>query len=776
MWFEFFYGLRQSKRNSKQLLLIGGSLSLVIVCLVVVLGIGERILSDRPEWFTTESDFITLGKANESGLLMPVSKAEQEILTSHSAVKTVASVTLYEQTLSLALRNQTQPITLALFDDALMSLLSGQLQSLLINSTDQPTVWVSHAFWQSQRDNLGKIGDTIYIGEAGKAFVLAGVLPSSASEIGGRSVQFWLHENWLPSIFKLQLRYPDSLDEVQLAQLEQHAKKIAINRIENRYLIIEPKHLFNSTSVATELEEKIANIHSGAQFIMQGGGGRYQFEPGVEFSPQVTEKLIEQWWLLLFFILGLAFVTTFNVVTYVCAQMVSREQEFTVRIIYGSSLAHFIRLFILEAIPFFGFCLSLCALSLFYIYDVIASHEAIVAVLGVALPQPSLFALLAAFSMLLLFSFAIFLAPSLVMFQSKLFSRQQGLGESRKQSYLQFTIIAIQMSVAGFCILLTVTYFHQQWQQREIKGFDADIREYEIKTIDTPLMTKSSVSQWLQTNPLSAFATTSFLDPKSVFEKVELHGLEKVQTRRLQVQLVSHNYFSTLRANFVAYGRLDEQSLVINEAALALFSLDSIHELDSYRIRIKDDNFRIAGVVEDLPHFGQHNRQVPMIYSLFSGKLPTISGFLLSSSPLNKSSLTERGSLYSQIIAYDQKRVWFLIGALSLLIFLFVVTLVTLFLHVSARMNKLTTLFGTYLALGMSDEQLKLACFRLLVKPLIIATSVLFIFAVFSMETNLQSLLYFLTSMVCLLSVCVALTIRSFLSLTNSSINTLLRG
>lgn len=776
MWFEFIYGLRQSKRNRTQLLLIGASLSLVIVFLVLILGIGERILSDRPDWFTAKSNFVTLGKSSESGLLMPVSKAEQDILVSNATVKNVASVTLYEQTLHLPVTKQIQPITLALFDDTLLSLLSLPMQSLLVNSTAQPSVWVSQAFWQSQQDHLGKMGDTIYIGEQRKPFKLAGVLPSSASEIGGRSVQFWLHENWLASIFKLQLRYPDAMDEAQVAQLEQQAKKIAINRIENRYLIIEPQGQFDAYAVGKALEEKISTVHSGAQFIMQGGGGHYQFETGVEFSPQVTEKLIEQWWLLLFFILGLAFVTTFNIVTYVCAQVVNREQEFTIRIIYGSSLAHFIRLFVLEALPFFGFCLLLCSLALFYIYEVIASHAAIVAVLGVSLPQPSFFAMFIAFLMLFLFSFAIFLAPSLIMFKSQLFSRQQGLGESRKQSYLQFTITAIQMSVAGLCILLTVVYFHQQWQQREIKGFDTKISEYEIKSLDTPLMTQSSVSQKLQANPKSAFAATSFLDPKSSFEKVELHGFEKVQTRRIQVQFVSHNYFSALGAHFINYGRIDEQSLVINEAALKLFSLHSGKDLSSYRIRVKDDNFRIAGVVKDLPHYGQHNRHVPMIYSLFSGKTPTISGFLLSAHPVEKTHLIARGSLHAQITTYDQKRVWFLVGALALLIFLFVVTLVALFLHVSARMNKLKTLFGTYLALGISDEQLQFACFRLLMKPLLIAVCVLGVFSVVAMDTNLQSLVYIAVSIVCLSSVCILLTLRSYLSITKRSINALLRS
>jgi hypothetical protein len=726
------YAFRKISQKPQQFLSLVINFSFFIGFVTLNFTIGEFILQDRPIWATKNHQLLTLGKTSSNGSLLPTSLEDIQLLEQVPDVLETHSLAQLSTTIRTDNSDKKQDIQAIFFSPNIQNIISQDIDTFNDKKSTERLVWITNAFKKAYFTEQNIIGSQIYLGEKRFTFTIAGVLPHTMDFIAGKEVSIWLPSSFMSDILPIDIQTPDGISDNNIKELIYQAKKTMLNKIENRFGIAIVKKQFSQQNITEQYKELLSKKGLSPEFSMIGGGLEYKLIAGLKLAPQIKEALQEQWWLLFSLIIFFGVISIINLASYATNQLIERKQEIMIRLNAGARLNQLVKQFIVEALPLIISSITVSLITLLLTYFYIGQHTVVTSLLGTTLPIPSI-AVTA--TSILIITFCILganLSPLIYSFNNNLFSRQTGYGETKKQQNSRFILSFLQLFIAGTTIYLVLYSISNQWQLKSHKGFNHDLIEYQVNGETNLTLSKTLLTTLKNKIPSEvAFSGSQFVDPISENDITYLSGQDKSTGIRILQIPVSKNYFKVLQAHFEIEGNINNHNVILNQTAFKLLLGDRYSkDINEHTIIFgenKSSSKQIGGVVKNLPHYGQQNLNIPIIYTLLENKA-LLKGYILvdNSNALDNIlfkdfKLKNQGSLKSQILELDKKRIWFITLTLVLLSTLLLSTTYVLFYQIKANIKKQYLRFGILLSAGAPDSKVLIHCINIFTIPFSIA-------------------------------------------------------
>ncbi|NQZ20694.1 MAG: hypothetical protein HRT53_01455 [Colwellia sp.] len=711
------YSLRKLRQKPQQFIILVLCFSFFLTFITLCLAIGDYVLRDRPVWAEQNVRLITLGKTTAEGGFSPVSQQDVELLAQVSGVKQVESMSLMPTTLQTEQSDNKNKVQAALFSHGMGALLAQDITAKISEAGEKRLVWLSHEFWEQQFKRQNIRGQNIYLGSERTAFTVAGILPESMNYIGSSSVDIWLSAEFITKLLPINIQFPENMDFDTKEQLLRQAKQTILKKMEIRYGIAIIAADIPLPRIMSDYQALDKPADNAVDFTMLGAGLDYWLVPGMQFAPQVKQKLQSQWWLLTTLVMFFGALAIINLASFASNQLIERRQEIIVRLTSGAQTYQLLQQFLIESVPLLLVVMGLTTGLISTLYVFFADHAALISFLGGPLPSPSGPVLILSMLIILISILAANIIPMYHGLKDNLFSRQTGGGEDLQQQRSRVIINFVQLIIAGITVFLSCYFISAQWQQKTLDGFAHHLVEYNVRQVSGHTLSNTLViTLQQQLGQEVAFTGSRFVDPDAARDLVHWAGQDINSSVRILRMSVSANYFKLLQPNFLAAGELNQQNVIINQAALKLLSGNkSAQSVLDQSLIIGETNSstkQVAAVVANLPHYGQQNSDTPVIYTLYNNDL-LLNGYLLLNNiealktiALPDIELKERGSLQTQVAQLDLQRIWFILMSLTLLAILMLSAIFTLYYQIQATLKKQYLKLGTLLAVGAPDHKI----------------------------------------------------------------------
>jgi hypothetical protein len=711
------YSLRKLRQKPQQFIILTLCFSFFLAFITLCLAIGDYVLRDRPVWAEQNTTLVTLGKTTAEGGFSPVSLQDVELLSQVAGVKQIESMSLLPTTLQTEKSDNKNEVQAALFSRGMGSLLSQNITATISEAGDKRLVWLSHSFWENKFKRRPLVGQNIYLGPERTAFTVAEILPESMNYIGSSSVDIWLSAEFITKILPISIQFPVNMDLDTKEQLLRQARQTILKKMEIRYGVAVIADGIPLSRITSDFQALNKPADNAVDFTMLGAGLDYWFVPGMQFAPHVKQKLQSQWWLLTTLVIFFGALAIINLASFTSNQLIERRQEIIVRLTSGARSYHLLQQFLVESIPLLFTVIGVTTglISTLYIFS--ADHPALISLLGGPLPSPSGSVLALSIIIILISILGANIIPMYHVLKDNLFSRQAGAGENLKQQRGRVIINFVQLIIAGITVFLSCYFISAQWQQKTLDGFAHQLTEYNVRQVSGNTLSNTLVrTLQQQLGQDVAFTGSRFVDPDAARELVHWSGQSVNSSVRILIMSVSANYFKLLQPNFLVGGELNQQNVIINQAALKLLAGNKSGQsvLDKSLVigETNSNTKQVVAVVENLPHYGQQNQDIPVIYSLYNNDL-LLNGYLLLNNivdlktiTLQDIELTERGTLQTQVTQLDLQRTWFIMMSLTLLAILMLSAIFTLYYQIQATLKKQYLKLGTLLAVGAPDYKI----------------------------------------------------------------------
>jgi ABC-type antimicrobial peptide transport system permease subunit len=788
---QLSYSLRKIRQKPEQFIIIALCFSLFLTFITLCLAIGDYVLRDRPVWVEQGISLITLGKTGADGGFLPVSQQDVESLSHVSGIKKVESMSLMMTMLETEYSEKKNEVQVALFSSGIGSILAPGIAEKFSEAGDKRLIWLSHAFWDKQFQQKPVLEQEVYLGSDRTVFTVAGILPESMNYIGGSSVDILLADEYLTKLLPITIQLPPNMDLATKEQVIRQGKRAISQKMEIRFglAIIDSKTSIEQISQDFQALNK--PVDNDIAFTMLGEGLNYWFVPGMQFTPEVKQNLKNQWWLLLTLVIFFGILAIVNLAGFASNQFIERQQEIIIRLTSGAKTFQLCQQFFLESMPLLITVVAMTIGFLSTIYVFFADHSALISFLGGPLAAPSPLVVVLSISIIILSIFGANILPILYGLKVNLFTRQTGNGEDLHQQHSRMFVTFIQLLIAGVSVYMSCYFISAQWQQKTLDGFDFTLEEYNIRQASGKILSNTLILTLQQKlGKEVAFSGSRFVDPNAGRELVFWSGENVNNGIRILRIPVSANYFNLLQPNIIIEGQLNQQNVIINQAALTLLSKDkSGQEVLGKSLIIGENNMnskQVVGVVSNLPHYGQQNLNVPVIYTLYNNSM-LLDGYLLlnnkealGTSVMPDIEIKAKGTLQMQISKLDQQRIWFIFMSLALLSILMLSAIFTLYYQIKATLRKQYLNFGTLLALGSPDKKILTQSIRQFYLPYFNALTGLIIFWLLALnhqglELLWQSVAYLSLSIIILTLVMLVLVLLVFREVISTSISELVR-
>lgn len=784
----FRYGCRQWHSKIQQYILLTLGFSLVLTSLTLCLAIARYILQDRPDWFQSAPTLVTLGKQGIDGRFVGVSVLDQQQFSQLPAIKKHSRIGLTQSTLQFEQQDKKLAVNIGLFDEALRPWLSAEVSRQLQSATDR-SLWLSPDFYQQHQHNLTE-GETLYLGVEKKPFVFRGVLPASMQRIGLSNIDLWLPDQFAHELLQLTLTFSGTLDTQTQQSMYKQIKDNLLKSRDSYYVIAELQHKTQFPQLQQALAALPPVKAQGLNLKQNSKGLSYQLASGVQFQPALTKSLQQQWWILMAFVGFLALLCTLNLFAFASSQLAKRRQEMMTRLACGASTRSLCQQFLEESLPLIMGISLLTAVSLLACYDALAEHELVLKFLGAPLPTPGITLILLAWLLVLLLVVAGNLLPLLHLLKNNLFDRQTGQTENPQEKRWRYWIMVFQLLVAAHTACAAGYFLQQQWLKQQISGLDPTLSEYLLTTNNGQIFNQtllSSLQQQLQQD--AGLAHSQFISPTAGRELVYQRGAGAQSGHWVLQLFVTPQYLQLLAAaNPLSYqDKLNEQSVLLNRAAAKLLLPEPGQNSGQISVgEMSPKHYQVAGVIDNLPHYGSQHSDTPVIYTLMKNPL-THQISVLSIDPTLVQRITDpdlhiesRGPVITQVRQFDYQQQSFYQLSIGLLLTLLLLNFSTLFYQLTQLMLRQQASLATMLALGAPDGRLFCYLLQQFYRPIIYSSVVLSLSLIFSLSQKLleapQAAVFFCAAMLIVIAVVFAMLFLQFRRLQQASVASLLPG
>lgn len=620
--FTTLYGWRKWRNQRTQWFLLVLGFALFTTLLTLLLQLGARLLDDRPAWVESSAEFVTIGRKNVDGQLTLIAGNELRKIAKLPQVEEVSRTVhkVYEVKLG---EQKLGKLPIVFYSSNFSSMLAPQHQFTSVgNAGTTEQAYVSWEFWQS---HLKDAKDTdvlrLSLNNSERKYRIAGVVPSDMTNFGLYRPAIWLAESEF--VYSSPIRFSNG-DGSQVMDPEM---QLAMTRsmVENLPFYLGVARL-NQSASPIELEKSFANLEETPatnEVRMIEAKETMWILPGLEFNPKEREYLIRQWWLLLILTLGFGLVNIVNLSSIAASQLISRNQEFEIRIAMGArSLSVFSQLLI-EQLPMSlavlilgasGYALLQMQLMSVPVYQSYFGDNGIQTDWGLWFMGTSLVLLVICLCNLL---------PALRLLRGASFSRGRISQRTKRQQWFSQAIGTLQICIALFSLSMMGGMLLQEWKQQDYTQIDNTLREFKVESQQSLSITPElAEGRPGSTVPLqSTVSSSSFVSPLSEHPTLSIAGLPNEQKFSARRIAVAPNYFGQLGIPMLTpEAKLDQESVIINQSTAdsLLQGKEDYSTLLGQRLNLdamEKQELRILGVVANAPHFGIHNMDVPVVYT-----------------------------------------------------------------------------------------------------------------------------------------------------------------
>lgn len=403
--------------------------------------------------------------------------------------------------------------------------------------------------------------------------------------------------------------------------------------------------------------------------------------------------------------------------------------------------------------------------------------------------------------------------PMFRILRGSLFNRSKNKGQTAIGRWLSRINVLFQILVAGIVLSLASGIFSAQWASFRNINFDTSIQQWSVlpdrASGETKYLSPKTLWQQFQNDHSNvALSQGNVIKPETLTSEISTHSLEDPKAGLVNLLSVSSNYFQLLGVSFLSGASVAEQQVVINTAAAQLLGFSSSDAAVSQRLFIKNAYLLglneqapifIAGVIENLPHFGSLNQHTPMLYADIS-MLKQLQEMKVLTLPEAQNQMNNRldatitahdpywsinsdGSIEQQL-QYENRHIRQLtLVALTLATLLSALAGFSLYYQINADVLQQQTRFGVMIAVGASAFHILTALAYSLALTFVAALSLLGITLLIFKEsfsllfTGYTVSLLQLLAVIGLLSIIIVLScLKPFIKTLHNSAASLIRG
>lgn len=561
---------------------------------------------DRPDWVQQQQPLFTVGSLSPNGTLEPISR---QSLQSISQLPNLTQMAIIGQGYANEFRIGEQSIRVApvFYSPEFFQMLLPQSRA---DSMDLEGVWLSQSFWRETLKSSDLTGKTLNITDSELTLPIAGVLPADITLPQPLSnsilLPIDLHKNLLKVNFQTPMP-PAILDQVKTMLSAQAAQFYGVFTTKNRQ---DPEYLQHL------LSEKQLTSTTTSELTLYSRELPWQLVSGLVLQPEQKKALKQLIIMCGYLCLAIGIIVFLSLLSFFWNNMVSRQQEFEVRIAVGATVWQiFLQLF-KEQIVFL--CLLLC-ISILVMQ--VSEHL----VLQPLIQQKSQHHLANILSGLLTFTalLSIFglclLVPLYSMLQKNIFNRDRSGQLTPTQRLFINGNMQLQVIVTLLLFSWGYAFFLSSLKLKHSSNIDTGMLQVSIIGDGNKLGWRTIEQHLKQTSFYNQVGLISdkFVEPEQLTASVSTLSANDAKRVTMPAYFVSANFFQVLGLTDMA---MQTNEVWINKAAAQRLQQGSE---DVGQIYIKDNPLEVSDaaagivvkkIVTDLPHFGVLKSNTPTIY------------------------------------------------------------------------------------------------------------------------------------------------------------------
>ncbi|WP_269517462.1 ABC transporter permease [Alteromonas sp. BMJM2] len=618
-------GAARRWRNAKfQFFVIALSVSLLTALISVLLQVGVVVGSDRPDFVGSKAELITLVRSNMSNIVKPVKGFHAEKLEKVEGVSKVAKLGVERSQVKVG-KTLSDEVNIGFLNETLIELLTlpSDLKSLENNTQ---SVFVTAGFWQKYLSDFNvdeKPQITIY--DTKTPYIVAGIVPESMSRWSTLEIGVYAHDSQLEHFAPFRLTEREKADP----------QKLQDNIVYTRnYLRGAPQYyVFAKIEPGISIPDLMGaygvvdlDVGNAVEFVEEQH--KLLITEGVELNPITKNKIMAQWQTLLFLssILLLAIVS--SLLYSQIGQLIQRKKELTIKRAIGAGKADLFKECSLELLPnlivsqVVSFGLYSYALTQMSNSETLTTYfqtEALAVDIALFIPVSLLVCLLLC---------AVFSLPYLSAM------RRMTLSSSKSDSLTSSQLRVLKHSAFLQKVMLITSVFLMTLTVHEIKKV-ADANTYSLDMIEFQVLSENYVAlseNFKEGNfdnrflNKTAISFDSFVNPVAMRDTVSIEGQTEKSVEATSLH-VSGNLFALANVKLLAgESEMSRDEAVVNQHLALRFAkqlkLTNLDDLLGLKLVVggfmNTKVVKIAGIVENVPHYGFSNRERPILYKPFS--------------------------------------------------------------------------------------------------------------------------------------------------------------
>ncbi|MBA3988896.1 MAG: hypothetical protein C0463_07175 [Idiomarina sp.] len=699
----------EGQRGKLLVLLLG--FATVCALLTLSLRFGQILLSAKPAWLGSDDNFYTLAYKHEDGRQASINKVAVQNISDLNEVKQTSWLSFSNAPLESP--NWTLRDPLVVFYESSFFSMTGV--SELPNAKQGNTVWISERFWREAFQASPLVaGELLYHERVPHAFVVGGVLPASLNRLGN-----WQPDVWIPGDY-LRFTTPFNVDSEIMVDRFLNAAPIYFG-------VFSSERRLDEDSLTQRLRASDTSV-SGMSFASEGGV--LQVYSGIELSPVERENMLAQWRLLIFLVVALGIVLTFNTFMVFTSRFLIYQKDYRIMRVIGAAARYQLSSAVFVAAVKLTF-IALVSLLLLLVFDnLLSKHPTYQALLGVTTMGINYSQWLASWILISIVFLACYVVPLVKISKNELFDRAMGGSSSKLQKLGAQGNLVLQLTVALVSLNMALTFAMYQWQSMTHTTIEVSTQSFNASQRGSGLAIRSLTEGGVAGIDMGEVAVSfaSFEQPQTL--AVEDPNLPRPIA--FNVHYVTRNYFNVLNVATFAGNEDWQGGIRINRAAADILRGNtSIADLLGTSLIMGGihGQAQITGIVENVPHRGRFRVSEPMIYLSIeaSAHAPQTATFFFSEADkgritqalhtwLNREMIdpffSERKAI-AQILAQQDQAVNSLFISTVLASALIIASvLISLGYQIKARLRVERHEYGVLLAIGAPSQSLLLRVLR----------------------------------------------------------------
>jgi ABC-type antimicrobial peptide transport system permease subunit len=620
--FDLRYSLRKWKQSKILFILIVISFALLIQFLSISTSLVSKLSENQPLWVGKHGNFVTLGRTSEDGQLMYTSLNDINEFSILPNVKSATSLILESTELgddnnTLILKSSNKKILAAFVPENFNKILrfDNGIRSFNINEG-----LISNKLWIKLGKPVNLVGSIMYLTAKRIPITIVGITSQNVNFVGLKQPDIWVRQELYKDTIEIDM------DHMGLTTEEKNA---FMNDVRNNvmfdapiaYGILSVDNNVNASQLFNNYTSKFGlQTSSNKNFNSSGDGLLPALFDGIDFNPELTKSIKKQWVLYFSFVSIFAFVCFINLFSHSFNQYIYRSNEWSIRRVIGGNKKKIAYQLLIESLPLICSITTMALLLNFVFYHILV-NEYWKVFLGKYALSPNLWILFAVYSIVIISIISCYLFPVISLKNNIAFNNiGVGVGTKTTKRVIKISFFT-QLSAALFFlagIMSAVFFINSKIQSINI---DTNILEFKYES-SAPINITNSQLKSLDALEDSgvAYSPYSIAAPNAIRWQVSTYDEGSGISKSIPLLPVSDNYFKILGVNFHKKYNFDESSVVINKSAAKLL-FGKIDDVVGNSISIKNyskEKFRVAAVIDNIPHYGISDINSPVIYSLLS--------------------------------------------------------------------------------------------------------------------------------------------------------------